>query len=183
MIKGNYVNKLLLSILIVMFLLGTCGVVDSVNNTDDIITNINSTPNEINTSGLIVVNSDGYVDSNNGASVIVPKSNDILYTDNKKTTRKKKKTTKKIKNDPTITVTGYPTCYTCWRNVRYHKVKTSYINYCPNCRKYGTLRNNPKHVADGEITCSRCDCDFCCYCGRDKVGSSGRHNWNILKKA
>lgn len=83
---------------------------------------------------------------------------------------------------PIITCYGKPTCYTCWKNHRkYQWYKKSYINYCPNCKRYGTLRNNPKRVKDGEITCSRCDCDFCVYCGRDKVESGGRHNWNILR--
>lgn len=159
-----------------MFLLGTCGVVDSVNETEQTVSNINSSIQEINTSKAIMVNDTSYVGADDSKSYFTVKTSDKLYTE-------KQKTTKKIKKHPTITITGYPTCYTCWRNVRYHKGKTSYINYCPNCRKYGTLRNNPKHVADGEITCSRCDCDFCCYCGRDKVGSCGRHNWNILIKA
>jgi len=175
-IKGNNTKRLLLSITLVMFLLGTCGVVDSVNSSEDTITNIKDRSLQINTSDKIIINGSTAIDLNNTSSVIEPKKTDKIYTI-------KEKTTKKIRKYPTITVKGYPTCYTCWRTQRYRKTQQTYINYCPNCRRYGTLRNNPKHVQDGEITCSRCDCDFCCHCGRDKVGSGGRHNWNILKKA
>jgi len=113
-------------------------------------------------------------------SYILPEGSGEAKSDGKIYTVKK---TVKKSEKPIITVYGYPTCYTCWRIEKYRKVKRSYINYCPNCKKYNTLHNNPKKVKDGEITCSKCDCDFCDCCGRDKVGSGGRHNWNILKKA
>ena len=175
--KGNIQDKLIIWIVILLILISICISIDYADNST--INNINDSMMEINDSNIIVINDTSYLKDNDKANIIEMKSSDKIYT----TKTKKKKTTKKTKKYPTITVTGYPTCYTCWRNVRYHKVKTTYINYCPNCKKYGTLRNNPKHVSDGEITCSKCDCDFCCYCGRDKVGSGGRHNWNILKKA
>ena len=171
----DYTKNLLICIGLTCLLLCVCIAVDYADD-NDTITNINESIKETNTSEVIVVNDTSYVLNSKYPSAIEGKSSDKIYT-------VKEKTTKKIKKHPMITVTGYPTCYTCWRTVRYHKVKTSYINYCPNCRRYGTLRDNPKHVRDGEITCSRCDCDFCCYCGRDKCGSSGRHNWNILIKS
>ena len=145
-------------IVIVSLLLALCVAVDYAANNDP-INNINNSLMEINDSKIIVLNDTSHLQEYDKGSVGIVEKDKKIYT----TKSKSKKTTKKTKKYPTITVTGYPTCYTCWRNVRYHKVKTSYINYCPNCRKYGTLRNNPKHVADGEITCSRCDCDFCCY--------------------
>jgi hypothetical protein len=50
----------------------------------------------------------------------------------------------------------------------YRWYRRSWINYCPGCHKYGTLTNNPKGVPEGEITCSKCDADFCGVTGMDK---------------
>ena len=50
-----------------------------------------------------------------------------------------------------------------------------WLNYCPNCGRYGTLLNNPKHQYEGELTCSHCDSDYCGHCGREKkCGSSSK---------
>ena len=168
----DYTKNLLYCIIITCLLLCVCITVDYAD--DETITNINESTLEINTSNVIIINDSTYIPNDKYPSVIEGKSSDKIYTIKEKTT--------KINKYPKITVKGYPTCYTCWKSVKYHKGKTSYINYCPNCKRYNTLLDNPKHVMDGEITCSKCDCDFCCYCGRDKCGSSGRHNWNILKK-
>ena len=156
------IKRLITGIAIVLLLLTVCIAIDSASE----INNQNDTKVDI-PKNVVVVNESAY-----GENKIVEHDGKV-HTD-KKVKEKSKK--------PTITVYGYPTCYTCWRTQRYRCVKMTYINYCPNCKKYGTLRNNPKGVADGEITCSRCDCDFCCYCGRDKVGSGGRHKWNVLIK-
>lgn len=172
-VKGFYKKRLLVAIVFVSLLLCICIAVDYATN--DTITNIKNSTMEINTSNMVVSNNSTIIDVNDSASIITVKKTDKIYTIHKKTT-------KRIQKIGRITVTGYPTCYTCWRNVKYRKAKRSYVNYCPNCKSYGVLLNNPKKVVDGEITCRKCDCDFCCYCGRDKVGSGGRHNWNILHK-
>ena len=75
---------------------------------------------------------------------------------------------------PTITITARPSCG-CIKRYSYKKWRTrTYINRCPFCGRYGTLKNNPKRVPERELTCSRslggCDADFCGNCGHDKCG-------------
>lgn len=81
--------------------------------------------------------------------------------------------------DDTITAEGYPTCGCCGGKNPYKPVKRTYKNYCPHCKKTGTLDagtlgNSIKGVKDGEITCSQakggCDADYCVFCGGDKWG-------------
>jgi hypothetical protein len=64
------------------------------------------------------------------------------------------------------------------RGYSYRWYKRSWINYCPGCHRYGTLTNNPKGVYEGELTCSRCDADFCGVTGTDK-GTSRR--WTLRR--
>ena len=88
----------------------------------------------------------------------------------------------------TITAEGYPTCGCCGGKNPYKPVKRTYKNYCPNCKRTGTLvagtlGNSVKGVVDGEITCGNtgpavkskgnikgCDADYCVFCGGDKAG-------------
>ena len=168
-------NKLVKGVILVLLLLLVCVSVDYAE--EDTISNVN------NTSGLSVL-SDKNVTFVNGSYYVLPEDSGIAKSEGKVYSDKSvKEKVSEAKKKPTITVYGYPTCYTCWRNVRYRRVKMTYLDYCPNCKRYNFLLNNPKGVRDGEITCRRCDCDFCVYCGCDKVGSGGRHNWNILVKA
>lgn len=73
-----------------------------------------------------------------------------------------------------ITTNMYPTCGCCGGTVPYKRYKKSWKNYCPNCKKSGTLKDTPKGTVDGELTCSMalggCDADYCGYCGGDKWG-------------
>ncbi|KZX16626.1 hypothetical protein MBCUT_06640 [Methanobrevibacter cuticularis] len=46
--------------------------------------------------------------------------------------------------------------------------KVTFKNYCPFCKKWNTLKYNPKRVADGEITCYKCGADYCAGTGKDK---------------
>lgn len=102
----------------------------------------------------------------------------------------KKKSAEKQKQQPnvkknttkpkvsTITMTGKPSCRSCCRRAYKWHIKT-YKNYCPNCKRTNVLRKNPKGVPEKELTCSRCDCDYCVVCGHDKSGGR-RHYYNIL---
>ena len=47
-----------------------------------------------------------------------------------------------------------------------------FVNYCPNCHYYGTLRKNPKCTFEREYSCARCDSDFCGVCGKEKYSWS-----------
>lgn len=91
-----------------------------------------------------------------------------------------KKPAKKKDTRPKITFVGKPSCRSCCHQ-SYTWRKRTYINHCPNCKHYGTLRINPKRVPERELTCSRCSSDFC-ICGHDKT-SGKRHYNSILKKA
>ena len=65
----------------------------------------------------------------------------------------------------------YPTCSCCGGTVPYQRYQKSWRNYCPHCKKSGTLGVIPKS-SDGEVTClmskGGCDSDYCCYCGGEK---------------
>ena len=81
--------------------------------------------------------------------------------------------TEMVGSDNVITVNHMPSCGCC-AGTAYKRYTKTYANSCPNCHKTGTLRDNPKGVYEGEITCSMkaggCDSDFCGVCGGDKAG-------------
>ena len=60
----------------------------------------------------------------------------------------------------------------CGCNYRYTWHYRTFVNYCPNCHHYGTLRCNPKGVPEREYTCARCSSDFCGCCGKEKYSWS-----------
>ena len=55
------------------------------------------------------------------------------------------------------------------------KVKKYWLNRCGGCNKSGVLKNNPKGVPEGEITCGSCDMDYCGACGYEKINGSEKH--------
>lgn len=69
------------------------------------------------------------------------------------------------KDDKTITVKTYPSK----GGYEYKLSQHTWKNYCPLCKKKGTLTFNPKGVPEGEITCSACDADYCGTSGKDKA--------------
>ena len=69
------------------------------------------------------------------------------------------------KDDNTITVKTYPSK----KGYEYKLTKHTWKNYCPLCKSKGTLTFNPKKTKEGEITCSKCDADFCGSSGKDKA--------------
>jgi len=52
--------------------------------------------------------------------------------------------------------------------------KHTFLNYCPACHHYGTLSYS-KACWGGQWTCSHCDADYCCQCGKEKI--SGTELW------
>lgn len=83
--------------------------------------------------------------------------------------------TESVPADDVITVNMMPSCGCCgYPKTPYKRFTKTWKNYCPNCKKSGTLTDNPKGVYEGEITCSMkkggCDADYCGYCGGDKWG-------------
>ena len=65
----------------------------------------------------------------------------------------------------TITVTGMPSK----SGYGYSWATTTWENYCPLCGAHGYLADNPKGVVEGEVTCLRCDADYCSVTGLDKA--------------
>lgn len=69
-------------------------------------------------------------------------------------------------------VTGTAKC-SCGKGTYTYKTN-SFLNYCPQCHHYGTL-GYTKPGAEGQWTCSYCDCDYCMQCGKEKI--SGTKLW------
>ena len=67
------------------------------------------------------------------------------------------------KDNSTVTTWAYPSK----SGFEYKLTKKTWKNKCPFCG--GTLKFNPKKTAEGELTCSKCDADFCCVSGQDKA--------------
>lgn len=76
-----------------------------------------------------------------------------------------KKGVRAIYSDDKRTVTTY--AYPSKAGYDYKLVKKTWVNSCPFCK--GKLKFNPKKTAEGELTCSKCDADFCCVSGNDKA--------------
>lgn len=70
---------------------------------------------------------------------------------------------------PVISMWAKPSCG-CRYSYTWHKY--TFINYCPHCHRYGTLRKNPKGVYEREYTCAVDDCDYCAVCGKEKYSWS-----------
>lgn len=159
MVKEN-IKKLLIAIGIVLILLGICVTVDYA---DDTISNTNVS--SLDVSAL----KDNYTLVN--GSYVLPSDAGVAKTDGKVYVDKSVKTT------PTITMTGRPSCTCCARNCCSYTWRTkTYVNYCPNCHHHNCLGNKHKRgaVHEKEITCFRCDSDFCVNCGKEKYSWSSR---------
>ena len=72
---------------------------------------------------------------------------------------------KAIYGDDKKTVTVW--CYPSKGGYDYKLTKKTWKNKCPFCG--GTLKFNPKKTPEGELTCSKCDADFCGVSGQDKA--------------
>ena len=72
---------------------------------------------------------------------------------------------KAIFSDDKTTVTTY--AYPSKSGYDYKLTKKTWKNVCPFCK--GKLKFNPKSTPEGELTCSKCDADFCCVSGQDKA--------------
>lgn len=76
-------------------------------------------------------------------------------------------------------MTAKPSCRSCYK-MKYKWYNKSFINYCPHCKRYNTLRKNPKRVYEREYTCSRCGADYCGVCGHDKHSNKRIHRNFVL---
>lgn len=89
------------------------------------------------------------------------------------------------KDKKTITTVAYPKK----PGYAYKPQKKTWKNYCPLCKKEGTLTFNPKKAPEAELTCGNghpphygggCDADYCCVSGLDTHAGKA---WGKLKPA
>ena len=149
---------LLFCILTVLLLLGVCM---SLDYADDVtIDNTDCRVKDINTTKVKVVNNVSVVEVKDNSSYFVAKNTDKIHTIKVKTEKAKV---------PVIGMYAKPSCG-CGYSYRWHYRR--FVNYCPNCHHYNTLRKNPKGVPEREFTCCRCSSDFCGVCGKEKYSWS-----------
>ena len=154
------VNKLTISIIIVIILLGICISMDSAEE-DITAKNENTIENLSKQHNATIINSSSDITSENDG---LAKSDGKIYTE-------KEKIKKIYSKTPLITITSKPSCG-CHHGYYWHK--RTFENYCPNCHRYGTLHNAHKSGSryEQELTCSNCDSDFCGVCGKEKYSWS-----------
>ena len=158
MVKENIKTKLIIAICIVVFLLCICITVDYAE--------------QITAS----VDDKAYVEN-------ISKSMNATVIDGKYSFIEKdvgiaKHDGKIHMKHPVIAMTGKPSCTRCARNGCAYTWRTKkYINYCPNCKHYNCLGNKHKWQSrhEQEITCFRCDSDFCVNCGKEKYSWSRKY--------
>ena len=143
------IKALILSIIFVLLLLSVCVSVDYAAN--DTIT---VEQEQMNTSNCTLI---GGVHYDNR---IVNRSKGHIQSYNVVVTK------------PKYSTIGMWAKPSCGCNYRYTWHYRTFINYCPNCHHYGTLRKNPKGVPEREYTCHRCSSDFCGCCGKEKYSYS-----------
>ncbi len=89
------------------------------------------------------------------------------------------------KDRKTITTVAYPKK----PGYAYKPQEKTWKNYCPLCKKEGTLQFNPKKAPEAELTCGNghpphygggCDADYCCVSGLDTHAGKA---WGKLKPA
>jgi hypothetical protein len=136
-------------ILFVLLLLGVCIHIDYAANESDMIIAANNQTLQTN---CTLVNGTHYSNNLiNGSAIMVKASEKVHY-------------------EPSlIGMYAKPSCG-CRHSYTWHY--REFINYCPNCGHYGTLRRNPKGVPEKEYTCARCSSDFCGVCGKEKYSFS-----------
>ena len=140
-------------ILGVLLLLSVCVTVDYAD--DRPIKVIKNQSKYNGTSMIRVEDNDGIVAVNDTTHIIVGESSDKIHTIKQK--------------HSIIGMYAKPSCG-CRHSYTWHY--REFVNYCPNCHHYGTLRKNPKGVPEREYTCSRCSSDFCGVCGKEKYSWS-----------
>ncbi len=144
------IKKLLFLIFLVLLLLGVCIHIDYAANDTITATDNKTLDRNINSSDIIVLNGSYYSKEKVGVA----------------------KLQKVVIEKPKLPIIGMwakPSCG-CRHSYTWHY--REFINYCPNCGHYGTLRKNPKCVPEKEYTCHRCSSDFCGCCGKEKYSWS-----------
>lgn len=154
MVVRGFKRALINVIVIVSLLLAACVTVDYATN-ETTISNMDLSNDSVKLNDTNVINGTYYVG--------VEKEDKITKV-NRTVTLKPKV--------PIIGMYAKPSCG-CRYSYRWHYKE--FINYCPNCHHYNTLRKNPKMVPEKEYTCARCSSDFCGCCGKEKMSYSKKY--------
>lgn len=84
--------------------------------------------------------------------------------------------------DKVIATNGMPSCsHGCLKQYGYKHVQKYWVNKCAGCGKEGVLKDNPKGVAEKELTCGNCDMDYCEVDGYEKISSSSKRLTEVFK--
>jgi hypothetical protein len=51
----------------------------------------------------------------------------------------------------------------------------TWLNYCPYCKRYGTLAYTTKGCSEGMFYCKHCDADFCIVHGKEHINKNARY--------
>lgn len=153
MVKANNIKNLLFGIIIVLLLLSICITVDYAANDTITVTSNQTVDMNINSSDIIVLNDSYYAGETEGVA----------------------KLQKVVIEKPKYPIIGMYAKPSCGCRYRYTWHYREFINYCPNCGHYGTLRRNPKGVPEKEYTYHRCSSDWCGVCGKEKMGYSKKY--------
>jgi len=90
----------------------------------------------------------------------------------------KVKASNSVQNNPkssagTIVASGKCSC-SLYTDYNVHTGK--WVNYCPYCKKYGTLvYDKPSDCPEGMIRCTNCDADFCIVHGKAHVTKNPKY--------
>lgn len=96
-------------------------------------------------------NGNALVDSSNGGTAIIPEAS----------------AKSKVHRSGVITVTGECSCSMGTNDIRRTK---SWVNYCPECHKYGTLTfQRTWDCPEGMLVCNSCDADYCAVHGKEHI--------------
>ena len=121
----------------------------------------------------ITVTENQTVDKNINSSVIV--LNGSYYSKEKGGVAKLQSVVTEKPKLPLVSIVSKPSCG-CRYSYTWHK--RTFINRCPHCHKYNTLRNVHKWPArhEQELTCDTrlggCGADYCGVCGKEKYSYS-----------
>lgn len=157
-VKGFLHKHLINMIFIVLLLLALCVAVDYANETT--VTNMDQVNDSVLLNDTIIVNGTYHVS----------------MSEDEGNAKFQKVVTVKPKV-PLVSIRCKPSCG-CGRHSSYTWRTRTFIDYCPHCHKYGTLRNVHKWQAryEQELTCDPklggCGADYCGNCGHEKYSWS-----------
>ena len=160
-VKGRFHKTIINMIFIVILLLALCIAVDYATNATN-----ETTVTNMDQADSVLLND----------SIVVNDTYYVSLCEDEGNAKFQKVVTVKPKV-PTVTITCKPSCG-CGRHSTYIWRTRTFVDHCPHCHKYGTLRNVHKWQAryEQELTCDPklggCGADYCGNCGHEKYSYS-----------